>query len=43
MRPDILIKLLNIDYPRYIKIVVDGIEHLILDGLGLYLKILRVF
>ena len=38
MRPDILIKLLNIDYPRYIKIDVDGIEHLILDGLGSILE-----
>ncbi|MDB0032487.1 FkbM family methyltransferase [Alphaproteobacteria bacterium] len=33
MKLDNLVKYLNIDFPNYIKIDVDGIEHLILNGM----------
>lgn len=33
MKLDNLVKYLNMDYPNYIKIDVDGIEHLILSGM----------
>jgi hypothetical protein len=38
IRADDAVKIFNIPYPKYIKIDVDGIEHLILSGMPMILE-----
>ena len=43
MELDYFVKIFNIEYPKYIKIDVDGIEHLVLKGMNNMLDNAKVF